>query len=173
MGYQITPGIAEEELKDWLNKAAKKYGRFEDGRVNYTDALSAPIIMCTVKCGDLLLLVKRGYGLADAEGYWSAVTGFIDENISVAEITQKELKEELKLSISTNEIKVGASYTLKNEEGKNSYIVFPCLVELNTKPDIELDEEHTEYAWITRKQLDNYMTLDDLAYGIDQAIDLA
>lgn len=172
MTYKVTTGIEESELQAWLEEASDKYGLYEGKAVNYTHADKAPVVMCTVVCGNELLLVKRGYGLADAEGYWSTVNGFIDEVKPVREIAQQEVKEELGLDVSINDIKVAKSYTLENPEEKRKYIVFPCLINLKTKPNIVLDREHTEYAWITRKHLDSYEMLDDLPFAIDSALKL-
>jgi len=172
MSYKITPGIDESELTSWLEKALEKYGLYEGKTVNYTEADVAPIVMCTVVCGDEILLAKRGYGLADAEGYWSTVNGFIDEVKPVKEIAQQEAKEELGLDVSVDDIKVAESYTLENPKEKRKYIVFACRITLKTKPQIVLDLEHTDYAWTTRAQLDDYEMLDDLPYAIDKALSL-
>lgn len=172
MSYKITPGLAEAELKIWLEKAYQKYGYYNKKYVNYTNAPIAPIVMCSIVAGDEMLLVKRGYGLADAEGYWSTVNGFIDEIKPVAKIAQQEAREELGLNIANNQIKVGQSYTMKNPKEKRKYIVFPCLITLKTKPKIELDHEHTDYVWIKREQLESYEILDDLVYAVDSALDL-
>src|SRR5438309_8753593 len=114
MSYKVTPGIAETELKAWLKEALGKYGRYHGKGVNFTDADIAPIVMCTVTYGDKILLVKRGFGLADAEGYWSTVNGFIDEIKPVKEIAQKEVKEELGIDVKPDASQVGISYTLQN-----------------------------------------------------------
>lgn len=172
MSFKITSGIDEAELTNWLEQAFKKYGLYEGKSVNYTHADTAPIVMCTVVCGNELLLVKRGYGLADAEGYWSTVNGFIDEVKPVKEIAQQELKEELGLDIRLEDINVAKSYTLENPKEKRKYIVFPCLITLMTKPEIVLDREHTDFVWTTREQLDSYEMLDDLPYAIDSALKL-
>jgi len=172
MPYKITEGIEESDLKQWLEDALKKYGTYQGRAVNYTNARIAPIVMCTVKCGDEILLVKRGYELADAEGVWSTNNGFIDEIMPVAEIAQKEIKEELSVSAPLEHIKVGKSYTLVNPAEKRKYVVFPCLVLLDEKPKIVLDREHTEYRWITRNQLANFEILDDLPYAVDAALAL-
>lgn len=170
MSYQIGDGIAEEELADWLKTAAAKYGTFDDGRVDYTNADIAPAVMCTVKCNDEILLVKRGYGLADAEGYWSTVNGFIDEPKPVTEQVMQEIREELGLDISYEQVCVGKSYTVQSSQEKRRYIIFPCLVTLSEKPKIVLDYEHTGYAWINRKDLESYKILDDLPHAIDSAL---
>lgn len=172
MSFKITDGIGEAELQGWLEKALDKYGLYEGKAVNYTHADKAPIVMCTVVCGDELLLVKRGYGLADAEGYWSTVNGFIDEIKPVKEIAQQEVKEELGLDASLDDIKVAKSYTLGNPKEKRKYIVFACLITLKSKPEIVLDREHTDYAWTTREQLKSYEMLEDLPYAIDAALGL-
>lgn len=172
MSFKITSGVEEAELPSWLAKALKQYGLYEGKAVNYTHADTAPIVMCTVVCGNELLLVKRGYGLADAEGYWSTVNGFIDEIKPVKEIARQELKEELGLKVRLNDIKVAKSYTLENPKEKRKYIVFACLITLETKPEIVLDREHTDYAWTTRAQLKDYEMLDDLPYAIDAALNL-
>ena len=172
MSYTISAGIAETELKTWLENALKKYGRYNNQGVNYTRADIAPIVMCTIVCGNEILIAKRGFGLADAEGYWSTVNGFIDEIKPVKEVAQQEAREELGLDVSLDDIKVGTSYTLQNPKEKRKYIVFPCLISLRTKPSVVLDREHTDYAWIPREKLKTYHILDDLPHAIDQALKL-
>lgn len=172
MSYKITGGIPEADLSSWIETALEKYGLYEGKAVNYTHADTAPIVMGTLVYGDELLLVKRGYGLADAEGYWSTVNGFIDEVKPVKEIMQQEVKEELQLDVSLDDILVAKSYTLENPKEKRKYIVFPCLITLMKKPEIVLDREHTDYVWTTREHLKDYEMLDDLPYAIDTALKL-
>jgi ADP-ribose pyrophosphatase YjhB (NUDIX family) len=170
MDYEIEPGVKEADLPEWLKTAAKKWGTFDDNRVNYTDADIAPIVMCTVVCGDAILLVKRGYGHADANGYWSTVNGFIDKIKPVYKQVIQEVKEELNVDIDESMVEVRGSYILKNPREKRSYIVFPCLVSLSGKPNIILDRENTEYVWIKRAKLNEYDILSDLPYAIDSAL---
>lgn len=172
MGYHTSAGIAEEKLSAWLADAAKKYGCFKDGRVNYTKADIAPIVMVTVFCQGKILLVKRSYGLADADGYWSTVNGYIDENEPVKQLAAQELKEEIDLKVAPNDIKVAGSYTLQNPAEKRKYIVFPCLASLDQQPDITLNQENTAFGWIDREDLPKYHILDDLPLAIDTALKL-
>lgn len=172
MGYNISPGISEKDLPSWLENAATRYGTFPDGRIDYTKAEIAPIVMCTLVWNGKIFIAKRGYGLADAEGYWSTVNGFIDENKSVLEIATQELAEELQFRVDPKNISVAQSYTLNSIGEKRSYIVFPCLVALDAEPQITLDHEHTEFTWIKKSELKNYHTLDDLSKAIDSALSL-
>jgi NADH pyrophosphatase NudC (nudix superfamily) len=172
MTYKISDGIPESALVSWLSEAKKKYGTFKDGRVNYTKADIAPVVMCTVTYKDKLLLAKRGYGLADAEGYWSTINGFIDEIKPVKAQVIQEVSEELGITITNSDIQVTDSYTIRSSDEKRQYIVFPCLVTLSHKPKIILNEEHTDFAWVKRNELASYDTLDDLPYAIDTALAL-
>ncbi len=172
MAYEIRAGIDERKLSAWLKAAARRYATFPDGRVDYTKAKLAPVVMITVYCKGEILLVKRGYGLADAEGYWSTVNGFIDENKPVAEIAAQELGEELGLKAKPNSIKVASSYTMHSQNEKRAYIIFPCLIKLSSRPKIMLDYEHTDFKWIKRSELENYHILDDLPLVVDTALKL-
>jgi 8-oxo-dGTP pyrophosphatase MutT (NUDIX family) len=172
MTYKVKAGLPIRELDGWLDKAAAKYDLFKDGRIDYTDADIAPIVMCTVIFKNKILLVKRGHGLADAEGYWSAITGFIDQKMPLKNIVVKELKEELGIKSKGLLIKIADSYTLNSPKEKRTYIVFPCLVKLNSKPTIRLNEEHTEFRWIDRPSLESFEILDDLPLAIDSALKL-
>jgi NADH pyrophosphatase NudC (nudix superfamily) len=173
MSYTIQPGLPETKLKDWLMHAAKQFGTFKDGRVDYTKADEAPIVMCTVVYKDKILLCKRGYGLADAEGYWSTINGFIDEIKPVKAIAAQELQEEIGIQVEAKDIKVASSYTLTNPAEKRRYIVFACLIILSTKPIVVLDHEHTDHKWIKRDELKQFDILDDLPHAIDAALALA
>jgi ADP-ribose pyrophosphatase YjhB (NUDIX family) len=170
--YKVSQGISENNLAKWLEQAAKKFGTFEDGRVNYTNADKAPIILCVVMYTDELLLLKRGFGLADAEGYWSVVTGFIDQVQPIKSQITQEIKEEIGLTVNERSIKVGQSYTLRNPQEKRQYIIFPSVIRLSSKPAINLDHEHSEYVWIQRSQLGDFRILDDLPYAINIALAL-
>lgn len=172
LDYKIRPGIPESELPAWLDEAAQRYGIFADGRIDYTNASLAPAVMCTLKSGDEILLAKRGQGLADANGYWSLINGFIDENRPVAEIAANEFKEETGLIINPADIKIAPSYTMESQHEKRAYIIFPCLAVIDGKPAIKLDREHTAYAWIKREELENYHILDDLPVVVDAALGL-
>lgn len=172
MTYEVNEGLSEAELKPWLTRALSRYGLYLNQGINYTNADIAPIVMCTVSTKDQILIVKRAHNLADANGYWSTVNGFIDEIKDVKEIAQNEILEELGLKIRLQDIKVARSYTLKNSEEKRQHIVFPCLIQLNTKPKITLNEENTEFKWIDPAQIDSYHILSDLPYSIERALEL-
>ncbi len=162
--------MPESHLPHWLRHAAARFGTFEDGRVNYTHADIAPIILCMVSCGPELLILKRAHHLAGARGYWSGVSGFIDTQASVKRHVQIELEEELGLFVPQVDIRLGDSFMIKYSAGTMSHHVWPAHVSFAIKPDITLDDEHTDYAWVTRGDLANYHVFADLPYIIDRAL---
>ncbi|HET8991655.1 MAG TPA: NUDIX domain-containing protein [Candidatus Saccharimonadales bacterium] len=173
MSHQISQGISQTELKSWLENALKHFGLYKNQGINYTDADIAPIVMCTIKVGDQILIVKRANNLADANAYWSTVNGFIDQIKDVREIASNELDEELGLKVAVTNINVASSYTLKNTDEKRQYIVFPCLIELQTKPPIVLNGENTEYRWIKPEEITAFNILSDLPYAVERALQLS
>lgn len=170
MSYTISPGMSEDDLSIWLKSARQRYGTYRGKSINYKHADLAPIVMCAVVVGDEILLVKRGHSLSDASGYWSLADGFIDQEKPITHVAQLELKEELGLIVERDVIKLASSYTLHNPKEKRKYIVFPCLVQLDAKPAINLDYENTEFAWVKREDISCYEILDDLLYAVDQAL---
>lgn len=172
MDFTISDAIDETELPKWLEDAAQKYGTFDDGRVDYTNSPIAPIVMCTIVHGEKMLLVKRGHGLADANGYWSTVNGFIDELKSPAEFAVQEIDEELGFKIKTTQVKTAPSYSVKGMKERRTYIVFPCLVKLDKEPKIKLNEENTDFKWIDRSELESFNILSDLPVAVDAALKL-
>ncbi len=172
MNYKITDGLEQKDLNQWLKKAISKYGTFADGRINYKSANIAPIIMCTVIYQNKILLVKRNRSLTDARNYWSTVNGYIDKIKPIKQLVAQKIKVELGLDINTQFIKIASSYTLDNSKEIRQYIVFPCLITLDTEPTIILNQENTEFSWITRDKLTSYFILDDLPIAIDNALNL-
>lgn len=172
MDYTISKGLPIAELPVWLTEAAQRLGSYPDGRVNYSKASEAPIVMTTVSSQNKVLLLKRSDKVGDAQGYWSIVNGFIDKNIPVKEVAVKEISEELQVVADSSEIKAGVSYRLRNKYEKRAYIVFPCLLSLPRQPQITLDQKHIDYRWVDRSEVENFHILTDLPYAIDQALAL-
>jgi hypothetical protein len=50
-----------------------------------------------------------------------------------------------------SDIKYGDSHTIVDKDINKTWIIHPILVSLNKKPEIVIDWEHTEFAWIDPK----------------------
>lgn len=160
----------EKEILKTIEEFAKKLPKFPDGRINYSNSDTAPVITVFVKYRDKILLMKRSNRVLTYQGKWNTVAGYLDELKPIREKVLEEIKEEL--GISENNIlsiHIGESYEFTNTEANKTWIVHPILVELRTKPDITLDWEHTEYKWIKPEKLKEFDTVPKLNKSLENA----
>ncbi len=119
------------------------------GQTDFTDARWAPVINCVLKYKGKILVVQRSKDLSFYAGYWNGVSGFLDDQKSLKEKVQEELKEELgipKGKIKT--IRLGEIFDQEEKKYKKTWIVHPVLVEVATDK-VTLDWEAKKYAWVT------------------------
>ncbi|MGH7241277.1 MAG: NUDIX hydrolase [Candidatus Saccharimonadales bacterium] len=191
--------MAVRDLPRWMTHASEEFGTSiepETGRlrINYKQAAVAPVAMgtlvykSTVDQKQRLLLAKRIEGNRDAAGKWSLINGLIDDVESLTAIQKQEITaaklvkshvirevlEETGLIVRERQVALGASYWLQNPSERRGYYVFPARVdlgELETAPAIILNDEHTDYAWVLREQVNprRYPMLADTQTCIDLA----
>ncbi len=153
-----------------LEEFAKKLPKFPDGRIDYTKAEKVPVVDVWVKHKDKILLVKRSDKVANYQGKWNVVSGYLDEIKPLKQKAAEELQEELgieKDSILSLDAKQPYNFV---DEGR-TWIVHPVLAELKEKPEIKLDWEHTEYKWILPEELETFDIIPDLKQVIKKLIE--
>ena len=159
------------EFKETFKKLTKDLPKFEDGRINYSDAKQAPVLTCFVKYNEEILLLKRSDKVRTYQGMWTSVAGYLDELIPLEEKALEELKEELGIKKDLiKEIKLGKAYKFKDEKIDKTWFIFPVLIELNKRPNIQSDWEHTEYRWIDPKDLDGFNIVPNLDKSLKNAL---
>jgi len=137
-------------------------------RVDYTNAKTAPVLVCFVHYKDKFLLLKRSDKVLAYKNLWSTVAGFIDDKQSLEEKVVEEITEELGLKkddIKT--IKQGEVYTFKDKDIGRDWVRHLFLVEI-ASPKIKLDEEHTDYRWIVPEEIDGYHTTPGFAGDLEK-----
>ena len=126
------------------------------GQVDYTNIRYCPTINCIIKCNDEFLLLKRSPDLNLYPGLWNGVSGFLDDHQDIQDKVREELKEELNiLEDKISSIKVFNPFYIEGKEYDKTWIVFPVLVEINSK-DLKIDFEHSEYKWF---KIDEYQNI--------------
>lgn len=155
--------VEEDKNERTIFKLVKKLSlhlpKFDDGRIDYTKAPKAPVLICFVSYNNKILLLKRSNKVLVYRGMWSTVAGFIDELKPIREKILEELSEELKIGPDIiKSIKIGDSYEIVDKKVKRIWIRVPVLVVLNKKSNIILDFEHTEYKWINPEEINLYKT---------------
>ncbi|MDD3190683.1 MAG: NUDIX domain-containing protein [Candidatus Pacebacteria bacterium] len=153
----------EINIKDLLQKFSDTLPHFPDGRIDYTNSKRAPVLNCFVEYQGKILLLKRSKEVGDYQEKWNSVTGYIDEVTSIKEKIMGELREELGLSKKMiKDICIAPSYELIDQEIDRTWIIIPCLARLNRLPVISLDWEHTDYRWVTPKEIKEFSTTPNL-----------
>ena len=157
--------IKERKILDTIEKFAKKLPKFSDGRINYSNSNTAPVIVIFIKYKDKIILLKRSNKVLTYQGKWNTVAGYLDEIKPINKKILEELREEVKIQKNNiSSIYLGEPYILKDtkvEMGK-TWIIHPALAELKTQPEIKLDWEHTKYQWIKPEELKNFDTIPHL-----------
>lgn len=153
--------MIEESLKMLLERNRQELPLFEDGRIDYTSASHAPVVVIFIQCGREFLLVKRSQKVGAYQGYWHTVAGYLDRPVSIKEQVFTELEEEISLDpLLITYYREGEPYIQEDKE--KTWVVYPVLVRLAEKPPIILDFEHTAYAWVTKTRISDYQVLPSL-----------
>ncbi len=143
--------------------------RFEDGRINYSGAKKAPVLVVFVEYNNKILLLKRSEKVYAYRGLWASVAGFIDEEKSLSEKVCEELREEL--TIPKNDIQEfiwGEPYEYMDKALGKTWIRVPVKVLLKKLPQIKLDFEHTEYIWVKPKDISFYKLIPGLIESLEK-----
>lgn len=130
------------------SKSKKTAFKAKPGQVDYTHARWAPVINCVVKYEDRFLVVERSKEVGFYPGYWNGISGFLDDQRSLAQKVRDELKEELGISHrKIKSITLGEIFDQESPQHKKTWIVHPVLVDVTTNK-ITLDWEAKNYRWV-------------------------
>ena len=125
----------------------KKF-QLKPGQIDFTKARFAPVINCVVKYKDKILIVQRSDKLNFYPKFWNGVSGFLDDQQSLKQKVETEIKEELGIAKkSIISIKMGNIFHQEALKYKKTWIVHPVLVKVNIDK-IKLDWEAQGYRWI-------------------------
>ena len=128
-------------------------------QVDFTYARWAPVVNCVLKYQNKILLVRRSSSVNFYPGYWNGISGFLDDQRSLEEKVQDELREELGLQKSKiKSIRLGEIFHQEEPKYKKTWIVHPVLVEISTDT-VRLDWEAEEYKWVTLREAKKFKLL--------------
>lgn len=112
-----------------------------------------------------LLLLKRNPDRELGAGLWGFPAGHINEDESPQDCARRELEEEIGAGIETRLIKTFGPVRDTQYGGVYEIYLFHHRW---IKGHINLNHEHTEYAWVDRKRYPSYPVMagidEDLAY---------
>lgn len=118
------------------------------GQVDYKNIRWAPVINCVLRYRGKILLVKRSFDMHYYPGYYSGISGFLDDRKSLEEKVAEEIREELGIAKGKiKKIKLGAILEQDAPKYQKTWIVHPVLVDVATDK-IKLDWEAQGYQWV-------------------------
>lgn len=158
----------DEEYVHGLLKSYTSAPRFADGRVDFSDTVSAPVLNIFVVFDGEVLLLKRSDKVGSYRGFWNVVGGYIDEPVSLEEKVFEELSEELGITQKqVASVAFAERFSVFDEDIPKEWLVHPVLVELKMKVEPVLDWEHTAFVWITPERFGEFL----LVKGFEEAFD--
>lgn len=117
------------------------------GQVDYTDIRYAPVVNTVVTHNGKFLLVQRSPDMRLYPGYWNGISGFLDDDRSVEEKVEQELREELGLAAEQiQSLERGQLLLQEAPDYHKTWLVVPVLARLKTT-DFNLDWEAQRAKW--------------------------
>lgn len=127
------------------------------GTVELPDVKETHVVSCVVRDGDRYLLLKRSERVGTFQGYWAAVSGFVEQGETPDQTAIKELREETSLDLCI--AKAGAAVRVRS--GETVWVIHPFLFQASA-PKIKIDWEHTEFRWLQAEEMKGFQIGDGL-----------
>lgn len=146
--------MAYEKLFEYINHNSSK---FEDGRVNYRTSRINLVLGVIIMRWNSLLILKRSQKVLTYSGMRDFVGGYLDDGLLPEEKVMEEIQEELWIDpfevLSIRRFRRIVQY---DDVINKVRVNFPMLIMVKPDVSIVLDDEHTEYNWISWDDLHNY-----------------
>jgi len=161
----------EQKLQELIQHFSNTLPHLPDGRIDYTNANTAPVLTIFVTYEKKILLLKRSQQVHTYKGKWNTIAGYIDEPRPLMEKIQEELFEEIGLkSTDILSYHLEESFSFTDKDLHITWIVHPVIIKLNQSVHITLDWEHTEYAWIDPKDITKYDIVPNAQISLDAVL---
>ena len=136
------------------------------GQIDYTNEKRAPVINCVVQCGNRILVARRSSNMNFYPGFWSGVSGFLDDGKNVEEKVKEELQEEFGIG-ERNIVEITEGPVFEQEDMKygKTWVVHPVLVKVSSDvvvPNWEIED----YKWIDPEEVESF----ELVPGFDKVV---
>ncbi len=146
----------KDKIPKIVKKSHEKLPHFLDGRVDYSESEKAPTTVTFLKHEEEILLLKRSDKVTNRKNSWGVVAGYLDELKPLVKKALEEVREETGITKDQiSSIIIGNVYRFKKKE--TTFISHPILMKLETKPQVELSWEHTDYEWVKKDKVEDYL----------------
>ena len=90
-------------------------------------------------------------------GFWSFPGGGLEKGESSEVGVLRELFEETKILASSQQLEGAKKFSVRNKWG--DYTLYTYLIHFSKKPEVLLNEEHSEFTWVGPSEFDQYKYL--------------
>ncbi len=126
------------------------YPKFDDGRIDYSDVRVCPVVNCVVRCGEMVLLTRRGEDVIAYPNTVNGISGFIDEIKPLEDVVYQELSEEVGLErTDVKEVKIFSEIIQTDNELNREWRVYPALAIVDKEFAPKINWENKEAVWMT------------------------
>ena len=124
---------------------------------------STKIVTSFIQDKQKILILKRSNDVKTMKGLWAGISGIIEKNEPPLTRAKIEIYEETGISEDKIRLVKNAEKLKVNspQYENHEWEIFPFLFEAKN-PQIKLNWENSEYAWITIDELKNYNTVPSL-----------
>ncbi len=129
------------------------------GTVELPGIKETHVVSCLVRDGNRYLILKRSEHVGTFQGYWAAVSGFVEDGETPDQTAVKELREETSLDLSI--AKSGGAVKVRSTD--TIWVIHPFLFQA-TGPKVKIDWEHTEFRWLRADELKAFQTVPGLEH---------
>lgn len=144
------------------------YPKFNDGRINYSHARVCPVVNCVVRCGEMVLLTRRGEDVIAYPNTVNGISGFIDEIKSLEDIVYQELSEEVGLSkLAVKELRIFPEIIQTDDDINREWHVHSALAIVDDMFEPKINWENKEAVWMTIKEANS----QELMWGFREVLD--
>jgi 8-oxo-dGTP pyrophosphatase MutT (NUDIX family) len=106
-----------------------------------------------------ILILKRSDKVRTYKGFWSGISGYVEEGEEPVDTAFKEIREETGLNDNNVElIKIvnTIKFTSFYEGERYDWKVYPFLFKILKKSKIQIDWENISYKWIKPSDIDKF-----------------
>ena len=112
------------------------------------------VVSALLRHNERFLILERSQQVGSFQGYWSCVSGYLENGEEPKETAIREVEEEVGI--------VKDSLTLAGQVGPNVFekeqVVFEAYWFLfdSSQSQVRIDWEHDQFEWVRREELENY-----------------
>ncbi len=113
-----------------------------------------------------ILLVRRSDKVGSYQGYWSAISGYLEDPTPL-EQAQREIREETGVpDLEVHLVRTGDPVEAIDTKMDVCWVVHPFLFEIDNREAVRLDWENTELRWVKPEEISNFSTVPKLKQAL-------